>query len=136
MYRLFDEKLAITNDFTYDGIRGGERWRKKVRGYFLTKCPELQPILDWTELMDGETITEEKLMKETERNFWMKMADVRKVAGAVWGFLGTATQGNAHAVHELAPELGGFEAWRLLVQDIHRSQHVRRGTLRRVMRNP
>ena len=42
----FDGKVVISQEYAYDGTTGGETWKKKVRGYWLAKCPDVQPLLD------------------------------------------------------------------------------------------
>ena len=51
--RIFDDKIASNILYAYDGIKEGEKWIKKTRGYFMTKCPELKPILDYVEGMSA-----------------------------------------------------------------------------------
>ena len=66
----------------------------------------------------------------------MTELDVRRASHAVWGSLGLCLKGEATKLYELAPELNGFEAWRLIVQDIQQSKKIQLGTLRRAIRNP
>ena len=50
--KLFDDKIPTYDEFRYNGSKGGDRWRLKVRGYWLSKCPQLLPVLTAVELSD------------------------------------------------------------------------------------
>ena len=45
--RLFDDKIAVSESYRYDGEKAGEAWRRRVRGYWISRCPDLLPILDF-----------------------------------------------------------------------------------------
>ncbi len=134
--KLFDDKIALSQEYTYNGTTGGQQWRRKVRGYFLAKCPDLQPLLDWAESKEDQIITDEELKAKAAENFWMMELDVKRCSSVVWGFLGICLKDAAHSLYELAPELNGFEAWRVVVNDIYKSQNIRLAGLRRLVRNP
>ena len=134
--RLFDDKVAISQEYAYDGVTNGERWKKKVRGYWLAKCPDVQPLLDWAESKKDQVITEEEFLDKVKSNFWMMEEDVKRVNGLIWGFLNSCLKGDAQSIFELAEELHGVEAWWLVVQYIHRGSDVRLATLRRAVNQP
>ena len=60
--KLFDDKIPTYEEFRYNGSKGGDRWRLKVRGYWLSKCPQLLPVLTAVELSD-ERITKDLLAR-------------------------------------------------------------------------
>ena len=62
--RIFDDKVALSTSYAYDGSSHGEQWRRKVRGYWVSKCPALLPILNWAEEVDEQEITVETLKHE------------------------------------------------------------------------
>ena len=62
--RLFDDKIAISAGFTYDGDKHGENWKRKVRGYWIAKCPDVLPILNFAEDLDADELTMERLQFE------------------------------------------------------------------------
>ncbi len=134
--KLFDDKVALSAAYTYGGVSGGEQWRRKIRGYWVAKCPGLLPLLDWAEGMDDEEITEEELKDKAESHFWMTEVNVKRMDEVIWGFLNLATHGEAHTCFESADMLSGFEGWRLLCQHISSGQQNRRATLRQMVRNP
>ena len=42
--KLFDDKVALSAEYAYKGGNGGEQWRVRVRGYWISKCPLLLKI--------------------------------------------------------------------------------------------
>ena len=134
--KAFDDKVALSDKYTYDGLTGGAGWRKKVRGYWLSKCPELRPVLNWTEARGDSKITFKELKQKTQEGFWMTEVDVRRANHAIWGFLGLCLKGEASKLYELASELNGLEAWRLITRHVQKGKSIQLGTLRRAVRNP
>ena len=134
--RIFDDKIASNILYAYDGIKEGEKWIKKTRGYFMTKCPELKPILDYVEGMSEATLTVEHVIDEAAKGKWMTELDMRGLGQAIWGFLNTCLSGAARACFEAADELNGFDAWRLVALHIRRSQRIHASHRRRVAKNP
>ena len=47
MEKVFDDKRATNDEFTYTGGDAGDKWWIKIRGYWISKCPTLLTILDW-----------------------------------------------------------------------------------------
>ena len=39
MNRLFDDKVAISAAYQYDGEKQGEAWKRKIRAYWILKAP-------------------------------------------------------------------------------------------------
>ena len=134
--RIFDDKVALSEDYRYDGANGGAKWKKRVRGYWLSKLPDFQPILDWAEDMDDQLVTDDLLKALAAAHYWMTEVDVRRTSGIIWGFLRSCLKGEAETLFELAPELNGYEAWRIIVRDVHNGQNIRLATLRRLIKNP
>ena len=71
MSRLFDDKVAMSSDYCFDGVKSGDSWREKTRGYFISKCPEMRPILEYAEGMGHEALTNDMLVKEAASSRWM-----------------------------------------------------------------
>ena len=136
LQKLFDDKVALSAAYQYDGCNAGEHWRRKVRGYWIAKCPDLMPLLDWSEGMDEAEITPEILTQEANSHRWMTEINVKRMGEILWGFLNLCLTEKAHTVFEGADMLNGFEGWRLVVQHIHQGQKVRKATIRRLVRNP
>ena len=88
--KLFDDKMAASDKFSYGGGDGaaGERWRKTIRGYWIAKCPVLQPLLDWAELFEQIEITPEAIQLMLMDEQYMIEAhsiDVHGLSQVIWG---------------------------------------------------
>ena len=136
MSKLFDDKVALSTAYSYDGGAHGDHWRRKVRGYWVSKCPALLPILNWAESMDGDEITLELLQDEAKSCRWMTEVNIERAGEIIWGFLNICLHDRAHTCLEGADMLNGFEGWRLVVQHIHQGRKVHKATLRKLVKNP
>ena len=138
--KLFDDKVALSQEYGYSGGDGGDRWRAKARGYIISKCPDMLGVLNWVEKCDQKEITEgmltEKTMYGQHGGFFMTELCVPRLSGVLWGFLNTCLKGEAHTVFEGADLLNGLEGWRLVVQDIQRGRSIRMATLRKLVKHP
>ncbi len=134
--KTFDDKVALSAGFSYDGEKHGEAWKRKVRGYWISKCPHVLPMLKYVEDLDTEEITPEHLKAEARSYMWMKEDDVQRLNEILWGFLNTCLSGKARTCFEGADMCNGFDAWRRVVQQIHQGANVRLGTLRRLVKSP
>ena len=54
MQPLFDDKLPTTPGYQYKGAAGAHGWKRKVTGYWLSKCPALKNALAWVEKCDTQ----------------------------------------------------------------------------------
>ncbi len=134
--KLFDDKVAMSQDFSYAGGDGGDRWRMKVRGYLVSKCPALLGILKWVEECDQNEITEAMWTARALNGGFMTELSVTRLSGAIWGFLNTCLKSEAHTIFESADMLNGLEGWRLVIQDIQRGRAIRMQTLRKLVKHP
>ena len=46
---LFSEKVALTKDVQYDGVKNGPAWKLTTSNYFISKAPDLEHILQLIE---------------------------------------------------------------------------------------
>ena len=136
MNKLFDDKMALSNGFTYDGERNGEAWKRKIRGYWIAKCPDILPILKHAEDLEDIELTPDALEREASSCKWMTELNTRRLSEVVWGFLNTCLQDKARTCFEGADVLNGFDAWRRIVRHVHQGANVRLGTLRKAVKNP
>ena len=136
VHRLFDDKVALSESYTFKGgsAADGDSWRKKVRGYFISKCSDLKPILNWVESKDAEEITA-KAVNDAAME-WMIQYGVHDLSHAIWGFLTLCVHGEARDVFDDADEGDGLNGWRLIVKDIHKGRWVRQAQFRKLVRNP
>ena len=136
MNRLFDDKVAISPAYQHDGEKHGEAWKRKIRAYWISKCPDSLPLLDYAESQDDNAFSIEDIVNEAGTCRWMIDANVRRLGEVLWGFMNTCLMGKAHEIWEGADPLNGFDAWRRVVQHIHQGANVRLGNLRRLVKNP
>ena len=108
---------------------------QKVRGYLMSQCPEIAPMLDYAEEQDDEELTFEMLQHESNSYRWMTETNVMTLAVKLWGWLNVALVEKGHAYFEPATGLNGFDGWRRIVHQIHQGAKVHRGTLRRAAKN-
>ena len=139
--KMFDDKMAASDKFCYGGGEGaaGERWRKTIRGYWIAKCPVLQPLLDWAEVFEQKEITSEdiQLMLMYEQHMVEANAiDVIGLSQVIWGFLNTCLKGEAREVFDGADILDGLNGWRLIINEMRKSRGIRLQQLRKLVRNP
>ncbi len=137
--KVFDDKVAQSQDSIFDGGNGGEKWRIKVRGYWISKLPALLEVIQWVERQDTKSISKTSLEAERMKGNWKGVLDagtLDRVNGLVWGFLNLCLKGEAHKTFQLADTLNGFEGWRLIVALIHRGRENRQAELRKLVRNP
>ena len=90
--RLFDDKIAISVGFTYDGEKHGEAWKRKVRGYWIAKCPDILPILNYAEDLDSEELTVDALLHEAGSYRWMTEINVKRFGDSSGGSSTPASQ--------------------------------------------
>ena len=64
-----------------------EKWRKAVRGYWISKCPGLLPILDWVEGFEEVEITDVAINTKIQNYDWMTELNVYRLSELIWGFL-------------------------------------------------
>jgi len=133
---LFDDKIALSDSYSFDGVKGGDTWRKRVRGYLISKRPELKPILDFSEGMGNEVFTNDALVADAGTYRWMTETNVRRLSEILWGFLNTCLSGKAKEEFEAAEELDGVHAWRRVIQHIWQGAKVRQRLLRKAVKNP
>ncbi len=135
LHKVFDDKVVISSDYAYSGDKGGEQWRVRTRGYWISKCPALLKAIDWAERRDDQAITMQDIVDESVNGQWHEGLDVEKVGEVLGGFLNMSLKGEAHRTFELAPLLNGLEAWRIVVQGIHRGRDNRHAALRKMVRS-
>ncbi len=132
--RIFDNKMAASSQFQYNGGKEGEKWKKKVRGYLVSQCSDIAPILDFAEDLGDEPLTKERLQAESGTYRWMTELNVVKLGDELWGWLNTALLDKAPDYFEGAGELIEFDGWGCIVQQIHKGGKTRDGTLRRLIK--
>ncbi len=134
--KLFDDKVALSKEYSFDGTTGGDRWRVKLRGYWISRCPALMPMLDWAEKQEATPVYVQELYGRTWRRQKLPDEHTDRLNELIWGFLNTCLTGEARTCFDSVSPLNGLDAWRAVVQEIQRGRNIRLAQLRKVIRNP
>ena len=141
--KIFDDKVAMSNDHSYDGNANGEKWKIKVEGYWIGKLPALLEVIEWASKQDAKPIT--KVALETERQEAVSAGRWKptltddildRVNGIIWGFLNLCLKGEAHRMFLMADRLNGLEGWRRVTGSIYRGRENHQSQLRDKLRVP
>ena len=58
---LFSEKVALTKDVQYDGVKNGPGWKLTTSNYFISKAPDLEHILQLIETQEDVPVSTQSL---------------------------------------------------------------------------
>ena len=128
--RVFEEKTAKDASFQYDGVNRGATWRSDVADYFISKCPDGMPWLDWVESQGAVEITREAIDQEKRDHHLMTEFDPYVLSHHMWGFLQLCLTGAARQTFKNTGKRDGFNVWRALVLKINSQTACRRHGLR------
>ena len=87
---MFDNKVASVPEYRWKGDKeSGQKWKAKVRAYFISAHPDMKKLLDWAEKRDYEVITETDLTSASAG--WMmdsvaKVLSQNRMLMLSWGF--------------------------------------------------
>ncbi len=126
---VFDEKLALQEEYRFNGSKGGLSWKGKTERYFISRAPILKDILDWAEECDLDIFTVEKLQQAV--GIHLTEEQVLNLNAAIWGFLSGAVSGTAEIIFKRAETLNGIDAWRRLAHYVEHGKEIRLENLRR-----
>ena len=129
--KLFEEKTARETAFQYDGVSNGASWRSDLFDYFIAKCPDGQPWIEWAERMGATIITPE--MIDAEKRGTPKLMtelDPYVLSHHMWAFLQHCVSGVARQTFKNTGRRDGLNVWRALVLEINSQTACRRHGLR------
>ncbi len=126
---ILDEKLALQDDYRFNGTKGGLAWKGKVERHFISRAPVLKEILEWAEACELQEIDQVTFAKAVVRKLDDEQALV--LNAALWGFLSAAVSGTAETIFKGAGSLNGIDVWRRLARFIDHGKALRLETLRR-----
>ncbi len=129
---VFDQKMTLQEEFKFNGVKDGMKWKDKVERYFISCAPVLLDVLVWAERQDNDIITSEKFQYALSRT--MTVDQVLNLNAALWGFLSCVVSGSADTMFKRATRLNGIDAWRRLVRHIDHGRELRLNDLRREMK--
>ena len=130
MTRLFEEKTAKDAQFQYDGETKGASWRSDTFDYFISRCPDAQPWLEWAERKGAEEITDVAMNEEKRDSTLMTELNPYVISHHIWGFLQHSLSGAARQTFKNTKRRDGLNVWRLLVLEVNSQTHCRRHGLR------
>ena len=71
---IFDDKVMLTAEYQWDGVKNGAAWKSRVERYFITKAPVLRELLEWAEAQDAEEIPESLVVEATSNRLTTEQA--------------------------------------------------------------
>ncbi len=126
---IFDDRLMVNEDYRYNGVKNGVRWKSKVTSHFISRSPVLKEILEWAEEEDNTSISVPDFMRAVGGA--LTEEQVLNVNAAIWGFLGGCLHGTAETMFKRATMLNGIDAWRIMARQVDHGRPIRLETLRR-----
>ena len=133
-FMLYDEKVHISNKYTYDSKRP-EVWLQDVRDYVAGRTRELDQLLLWIETQTDEI---DHLNVEANYTGMCDCAPLEEVSRQLWSFLGPLVKENAEKASAFrnVPRHNGFEAWRRIAEPINDDKSAMRRELLPKVNNP
>ncbi len=125
---VFDEKLAMQEDYRFSGTKGGLAWKGKVERHMIGRAPILKEILEWAESCELKEIDIDTFELAVSKKVNPEQALM--LNAALWGFLSAAISGTAETIFKGAKTLNGIDAWRRLARFIDHGKAIRLETLR------
>ena len=132
---LFQEKVAQTPEFQYNGISGGQAWKVKTLNYLVGRCADAQALLSWAEAQGKRVIMPEEL-------HWLPVHtqnDIPVVAAHIWTYLSLCLKGKAEIVFNSggsSQKRNGLEAWRRVIEFLNDGSQIHYLTLKDAISNP
>ncbi len=134
--KIFEEKTARDKSMTYDGNADhGASWRSDVYDYFVSKWPDCEPWLRWTEDQGATKITPEAIDAHLQSGEAMTEISPYVFSHLVWGFLQHCLTGAGRQIFKAAKRQDGLNVWRQLVLEINSKTDCRRHGLRNRCQN-
>ena len=80
---LLDEKMALHDDFRFNGVKGGPEWKDNVEKAIISKAPVMRIILNWVEEMDTEPISEALFLRAVGTRLTEEQVQI--INASIWG---------------------------------------------------
>ncbi len=126
---VFDHKMTLQDDFKFNGVKDGYKWKGKVESYFMSCAPVMMEILRWAERQNLNPIKWETVSYAVGA----KMAEdqAQNMVTQLWGFLAAVVPGSAGTMFKRADqsvgEMNGIDARRRLARHIGHGGDLRLG---------
>jgi len=82
---VLDDKLALQEEFRFNGTMGGVAWKGKLERYFISRAPDLRDLLKWAEEEDMDKITDDIVKRAVGQK--LTEEQVLNTNAALWGAL-------------------------------------------------
>ena len=129
---IFDDKVANSAEYKFNGTKDGVAWKIKMERYFITRAPVLQKILEFAELEDMNVISVDRFRQAVGHH--LTEEQLLNVNVSLWGFLGQCLTGSAETLFDGAETLNGIDAWRRIIRHIDHGREIHLEVLRREMK--
>ena len=105
---MFDDKLMLSDEYRYNGIKGGTAWKTRLERYFVARSPALRELLEWAESLDNVPISEAMVVEAASGRLTEEQA--LSVNSQICGFLSGCLTGTADVMFRRAAWLNGIDA--------------------------
>ena len=112
---IFDDRVAASGEFRYNGVDCGDKWRTKVRGCWISKCLLLLHMFHSAEKHGVRKVVRGSWRGNTVSGRRVPDEQMDRLSQLICGFLNISLTDGACIVFESADTLNGFDAWRALV---------------------
>ena len=79
---FFDDKLTTSEEYRFNGVKGGLAWKGKTERHFISRCPILKGILEWAEQEELETISPQRFIEAVGSA--LTREQVHLINAAIW----------------------------------------------------
>lgn len=104
--RLFSDKVVLTKENQYDGVKNGAAWRVTTGNYFVSRIPEIDVVLKLIE--DNEDVPATVMNISEAVQHAIPAHKVQGMATELWGYLNLNLIESARRTFSNAPKLEGF----------------------------
>ena len=77
--------MTLQEEYRFNGVKDGVKWKNKIHGYFVSCAPVLMEILRWAEQQDQTPITNEKFAYAVSSRLTEDQS--ANLTTQLWGFL-------------------------------------------------
>ena len=102
---FFDDKLTTSDEYRFNGVKGGFAWKGKTERHFISRCFIFKGILEWAEQEELETISPQRFIEAVGSA--LTREQVHLINAAIWGFLSGSVYGVAEEIFKRADTLNG-----------------------------
>ena len=82
---LLDDKMALHDDYRYNGTKGGFEWKEAMENYIISKAGVMRNILQWAEDCDDARIDEDTIVYAVSSKITEEQ--ILTVNANLWGYL-------------------------------------------------